>query len=163
MTNTAPGLFRSFASEDYPFIPYDSFKRAIEEAEDNVRDTKFEAFASDIDPACVEIATANIRRAGMEKHIRCFERDALTIETEGRRGTIVCNPPYGERLFTLEEAYELYRKMGQHFKTLDAWQIYVLSSCETFEKLYGRRADKVRPLYNGMLKCYYYQFFKRQG
>ena len=162
MSNTAPGLFRSFVSEDYPFIPYDSFSRAIEEAKDSVRETKFEAYASDIDPACVEIAAANIRRAGMEKLVRCFERDALTIATGGRRGTIVCNPPYGERLFTLEQAYELYRQMGRHFRTLDAWQIYVLSSCETFEKLYGRRADKVRPLYNGMLKCYYYQFFKRQ-
>ena len=96
----------------------------------------------------------------MGKYVKVFEQDALTIETMGRRGTVVCNPPYGERLSTIEEAEELYKKMGQHFKTLDRWQIYVLTSDEAFERLYGKRANKVRKLYNGMIPCYYYQFFK---
>ena len=98
----------------------------------------------------------------MEKYIKVFLADALTISTGDRRGTVVCNPPYGERLGTIKEAEILYQKMGKHFATLGAWQIYVLTSNESFERLYGRRADKVRKLYNGMLPCYYYQFFKKQ-
>jgi putative N6-adenine-specific DNA methylase len=92
--------------------------------------------------------------------MKIFEKNALTINTMGRRGTIVCNPPYGERLFTLKEAEDLYRNMGKHFKSLDKWQIYVITSHEEFTRLYGRHADKVRKLYNGMIPCYFYQFFK---
>ena len=97
----------------------------------------------------------------MGKYIKAFQRDALTIVTGGRRGTVVCNPPYGERLMTREECDNLYRNMGKHFSTLDNWQIYIISSNDEFEKLYGKRADKVRKLYNGMLKCGYYQYFKK--
>ena len=160
MTGTAPGLNRSFAAEAYPWIDASAWEAARDEAFDRICDTDFQVFASDIDPAAVEIARETVRRAGVSKQVKVFEKDALTITTEGRRGTVVCNPPYGERLSTLEEAEELYRNMGKHFKTLDRWQIYVITSHEGFEKLYGRRADKVRKLYNGMIPCYYYQFFK---
>jgi putative N6-adenine-specific DNA methylase len=88
--------------------------------------------------------------------------DALKITTEGRRGTIVCNPPYGERLSTIKEAEELYKNMGKHFKSLDRWQQYIITSHEGFAKLFDRKPDKVRKLYNGMLPCYFYQFFKNK-
>ena len=160
MTNTAPGLRRSFAAEAFPWLSSECWEEARDEALDAIIDTDFQAFASDIDPQAVAIAKETVRRAGVTAQVKVFERDALTIATEGRRGTVVCNPPYGERLATLAEAEALYQQMGRHFKTLDRWQIYVLTSDETFEKLYGRRADKVRKLYNGMIPCYYYQFFK---
>ncbi|MBE6639041.1 MAG: class I SAM-dependent RNA methyltransferase [Ruminococcaceae bacterium] len=164
MTNTAPGLKRSFLSEKYPFIGQAIWQEARETAKASIRtDCAFEAYASDIDPECVALTRANVSRAGMDKYIKVFPKDALTIGTGGRRGTIVCNPPYGERLMTPAECEALYRRMGQHFATLDAWQIYILTSNENFEKLYGRRADKVRRLYNGMLRCGYYQFFKSQS
>jgi len=161
MTGTAPGLNRSFAAEAFPWIAPSVWEDARDEAFDNIRDTDFQAYASDIDPEAVAIAQETVRRAGLSKYVKVFQQDALTIATEGRRGTVVCNPPYGERLSTLEEAEELYRQMGRHFRTLDRWQTYVITSHEGFEKLYGRRADKVRKLYNGMIPCYYYQFFKR--
>ena len=158
----APGIRRGFDAEKFPFLPYSSFVQAREEAEENIRrDSKFEAYASDIDPACVSLAQENCRRAGVLKNVKVFRRNALEIATEGRRGTVVCNPPYGERLFTMDQTEALYRKMGKHFSTLDNWQIYVLTSHEGFERLYGRRADKVRKLYNGMIRCNYYQFFKK--
>lgn len=162
MTNTAPGLARSFAAESFAFLPKESWEMAREEARSAIVKTDFEAYASDIDPAMVKLASSCVRQAGMERQIRVFEKDALTITTEGRRGTVVCNPPYGERLSTVTEAEKLYRDMGRHFATLDAWQIYVLTSDEQFEKLYGRRADKKRKLYNGMIPCGFYQFFKRE-
>lgn len=163
MTNTAPGLGRSFAAEKFPFIDKKLWRDARGEAIGKIRhDSGFECYASDIDMSCVELTRENIRRAGMGKHIKAFQRDALTITTGGRRGTVVCNPPYGERLMTPEECAALYVKMGRHFKTLDNWQIYIISSNDDFERLYGRRADKVRKLYNGMIRCGFYQYFKKK-
>lgn len=163
MSNTAPGLFRSFAAEDFDFIAKEIWQTAREEARNAVKtDCAFEAYASDIDPDAVRNAELCVKKAGMDKYIKVFRADALNITTGDRRGTVVCNPPYGERLGTIKEAETLYKKMGKQFATLGAWQIYVLTSSESFEKLYGRRADKVRKLYNGMLPCYYYQFFKKQ-
>ena len=163
MSNTAPGSFRTFAAEDFSWMPRSVWRAAREEAKNAVRtDSTFEAYASDINPEAVEIAKACVKKAGMEKHIKVFVADALEITTGDRRGTVVCNPPYGERLGTVEEAEILYKKVGKHFSTLGSWQIYILTSHDTFERLYGRRADKVRKLYNGMLPCYYYQFFKKQ-
>jgi putative N6-adenine-specific DNA methylase len=161
MTGTAPGLNRNFAAESWPFFGKELFSRAREEAKAAIKkETAFECFASDIDPDCIELAKENIKRAGVSDIVKPFVMDALKIETGGRRGTIVCNPPYGERLWTEERARELYRDMGKHFSTLGRWQIYILTSCEEFESYYGRRADKVRPVWNGMLKCGYYQYFK---
>lgn len=163
MTNTAPGLNRNFISESFGQINKQTWKSVRDEARSLINaDTKFETYASDIDDECISLTKVNIKNAGMEKHVKTFKQDALTIKSDGRRGTIVCNPPYGERLFTMEQTEELYRKMGNHFQSLDPWQIYVISSHEGFERLYGRRADKVRKLYNGMIKCNYYQYFKRR-
>jgi len=161
MTNTAPGLRRSFAAEKFDDIPQKIFRDARDEAMSLIRhDCVFEAFASDIDPEMVAIARENVSRAGMSGRVRVFEQDALSIDTMGRRGTIVTNPPYGERLLDQKSARELYRKMGASFKGLGKWQIYILTSDEEFQRFYGRRADKVRRLYNGMIKCGLYQFFK---
>ncbi|MBE6573800.1 MAG: class I SAM-dependent RNA methyltransferase, partial [Ruminococcaceae bacterium] len=95
MTNTAPGLNREFAAEDFYTLPMDIWTRAREEARDNIVKSDFIAYASDIDPKCIEITEANIRRAGMERNVKFFVRDALEIEKGDMRGTIVCNPPYG--------------------------------------------------------------------
>lgn len=162
MTNTAPGLGRGFIAEAFSQIPSEVWKDAREEARSLInKESKFEAYASDISEDALKNARSAISKAGMNSHIKLFQKNALDITTEGRRGTIVCNPPYGERLGTLEEAEKLYRDMGRHFKTLDNWQIYVITSHERFERLYGRKADKVRKLYNGMIPCYYYQFFRK--
>ena len=161
MKNIAPGKNRRFAGEKIQSIPLSVWKLAREQANDEEVTTSFEAFASDIDPACVALTMANCRRAGVADVVKCFTADARKIQnSEGRRGTIVTNPPYGERLGTLEEAESLYRSIGATFQALAPWQIYVITSHEGFEKLYGKRADKVRKLYNGMLPCYLYQYFK---
>ncbi len=163
MNHMAPGLNRGFISEHYDFIPENSWKKAREEARDLVIDTKFEAYASDIDPNCVKMTKEHCTKAGVTKWVKAFERNALEIRTGGRRGTIVCNPPYGERLLTMPEVENLYRDKGKHFKTLDACQIYVLTSHEEFDRLYGRRADNIRKMYNGMICCYFYQYFKKKN
>ena len=164
MTNTAPGLNRSFAAEQYAFLDGGIWARAREEAASKIkRDSTFIAYATDTDREVLRTAAANVRRAGMEKHVKVFVKDATTLENDGIRTTIVCNPPYGERLDTLREARDLYRKMGTNFPRLSPWQIYIITSEEEFERLYGKKADKIRKLYNGMIKCNYYQYFKRDG
>ena len=161
MQDRAPGAGRSFAAEQFPQVDAVLWQMAREEAADRVRrDCKFQVYATDIDPACVELTKANMARAGVQDYATVRVQDALTITTEGRRGTLVLNPPYGERLMTPQEAEQLYRAMGRHFSTLGDWQIYVLTANELFERSFGRRADKVRKLYNGMLRCFFYQFYK---
>ncbi|MCD7831801.1 MAG: class I SAM-dependent RNA methyltransferase [Firmicutes bacterium] len=161
MQNRAPGMMRRFAAERFSFIDRSVFKSARSEAHDLITPTDFEVYASDIDEQCVSLTLENAKRAGVSKNIKVFVRDALTIKTEGRRGTIVTNPPYGERMGTKSEVAELYRQMGRHFRTLDNWQIYIISSCEDFPRLYGQHPDKIKKLYNGMIPYGYYQFFKR--
>ncbi len=163
MTNQAPGLDRSFACESFAIlsdgmIAKDERRRAMADIN---QDCTFEAYGSDIDASVLEIARENAARAGVADKIKFFEADARKIKKLDRRGTIVCNPPYGERLMTPREVERLYREMGQAFAALSPWQIYVLTSAENFEKCYGRRADKVRKLYNGMIPCNLYQYFKK--
>lgn len=163
MKNIAPGAKRRFSAEDYSMFDSDIWTQAREEAEDLIKtDVDFEAFGSDIDPECVRIAKESANRAGVGEITRFDVIDALTITTEGKRGTVVTNPPYGERLMTEEEVKLLYTNMGEHFKTLGLWQFYILTPQEDFPRLFGRRADKIRKLYNGMIPCYLYQFFKNQ-
>lgn len=163
MTNRAPGLFRSFAGEKFTALPSGIWEAARDEAEAAVRDTDFRARGSDIDPDAIETARANARRAGVSKYIELFTADATKIKKPDCRGTLICNPPYGERMLSMRDAEELYRAMGRTFRAMEPWQVYVLTSCEYFEKLYGRRADAVRKLYNGMIPCFLYQFFKKQA
>ena len=156
----APGRNRSFAAEQFPAIPASLFRLAREEARDGEIHDAFEAYASDIDPACVSLTEANIARAGVGHAVRAFAADARKIAAPGRRGTIVTNPPYGERLMTPEEAENLYRELGVHFRSLSPWQVYILTAHPTLDRFYGRHADKVRKLYNGMIPCYLYQYFR---
>lgn len=131
MRNIAPGINRSFSAEEYPIFPIESWKTAREKAKAAIKtDSKFEAYATDIDPKCVEIASAAAKRAGVDDMLNIFTMDALDIDTLGRRGTIVTNPPYGDRLLTVDEANDLYRAMGQAFSRLDRWQIYVITQSE---------------------------------
>ena len=160
MRNVAPGMKRHFSAEAFPFIPESVWQNAREEAHDLIRPSEFIAFASDIDESALKIAKDNAYRAGVLNSLRIFKQDARTIGAPGRRGTIVTNPPYGERLGTLTEVEELYCEIGLHFRSLAPWQVYCITSHEGFERLYGKKADKVKKLYNGMIPCYLYQFFK---
>lgn len=163
MRGIAPGARRSFAAEDFPFISRGLWKAAREEAKERETDTRFRVYASDIDRAAVELTAHNADIAGVGDIVNPFVADCRRIREEGVRGTIVTNPPYGERIGgSTEEVERLYREMGVHFRSLAPWQVYIITSHPGFERLYGKRADKVRKLYNGMIPCYLYQFFKNE-
>ncbi len=161
VTGRAPGLGRHFAAEQFAGVPAALWQEAREEAEARIRtDCHFEVYASDIDEDILDITYENALRAGVEPYIRIFQADARTIRREDRKGTVVCNPPYGERMGEREEIERLYQQLGGSFKALYPWQIYVLTSSDRFDRLYGQRADKIKKLYNGTIPCYLYEYFK---
>ncbi len=162
----APGLRRSFAGEGAPFLDAGAWRNARSAAIEKASAASscvFRAMGSDIDPSCIRTARVNAGRAGVGSMITFETADARRIrKPEGPqvRGTLICNPPYGERMMSAADAEKLYREIGRTFLAFDRWQIYVLTSCETFESLFGRRADKKRKLYNGMIPCILYQYIK---
>ena len=162
LRNIAPGLGREFAAMRFDCLHSGIWKRAEEEARVLERRDPIELFGSDTDEKVLQYARENAARAGVDDAIRFFAADARRIEkpSPDRRGTVICNPPYGERLMERAEVEALYRAIGRQFAKLEPWQIYILTSHEGFERLYGRRADKTRKLYNGMIPCTLYQFFK---
>ena len=163
LKNIAPGLDREFASMDFGWLPRSAWYNAVSEATDAIRrDAEPMLFASDIDDKVLTIARENAKRAGVDDCIKFYRADARDIRkpSPDLRGTVICNPPYGERMLELREAEELYRDLGRAFARLSPWQIYILTSHQKFEMLYGRRADKIRRLYNGMIPCNLYQYFK---
>ncbi|MBR5242201.1 MAG: class I SAM-dependent RNA methyltransferase [Clostridia bacterium] len=162
MRGIAPGVNRSFAAESFNFIDKAHWRCAREEARDGEHKTDFRVYASDIDQECIGLTIKNATNARVGDTIKAFRCDARAINSGGVRGTIVTNPPYGERLGTRSEVEKLYREIGEKFRSLSPWQVYVITSHEGFERLYGKRADKVRKLYNGMIPCYLYQFFKNK-
>ena len=161
--NIAPGIKRAFSAEDFPILDKSVWKNERERAISEITEPLTKIFGSDIDPEAVELARNNARKAGVSHCVEFKVADAREFVSpiEGARGTIITNPPYGERLGELSEARELYKALGRHFeKNIPSWQMYIITSDELFERYFGRRSDKKRVLYNGMIKCNFYQFFK---
>lgn len=160
--NIAPGINRSFAAQNFVQLEPQLWEKAREEAKSLERDIPLEIYAYDIDADTVSLAERNARIAGVEKYIKFKRTDAADFYTETPNGTIICNPPYGERLSDKKECEILYRKIGKTFSRLNNWSYYILTSHEGFEEIFGRRADKRRKLYNGMIKCNVYQYFGKK-
>ncbi|MBQ8807967.1 MAG: class I SAM-dependent RNA methyltransferase [Clostridia bacterium] len=157
----APGLKRSFVSEKWRIMGQGLYDEVRDEARSNI-DTELipRIYASDIDPQAVALARENAKKAGVDKYIHFSVCDAAKVPIFEEKGVIVCNPPYGERLMDNTSCEALYRKIGRHFQSFPNAGKYILTSHEGFEECYGKSADKKRKLYNGMLKCYLYQYFK---
>ena len=160
--NIAPGMKRHFIAEKWKEqIPYRLWKDAREEARENIiTDAEPLIFASDILPEAVRNAEVNAKNAGVSEHIRFSVCDMKDAEPFEEKGVIVCNPPYGERLMDKAEVKKLYSDMGRKFSEYKNAKKYILTSFDEFEKYYGKKADKKRKLYNGMLKCNVYQYFR---
>ena len=120
----------------------------------------FRAFGSDLDPHALELAKANAARAGVAHLITFEQRDLKDFAPQSEKGTLITNPPYGERLLDVKAAEEIYRLMGQKFERRHGWSYTVISPSDDFEYFFGRKADKRRKLYNGMIKCQAYMYFK---
>lgn len=160
--NRAPGLDRSFSAQRWGFIPAGAWMEAAQEAMDGEYDGKYDIWGGDADPGAVKIARANAVKAGVEDLVRFEQADATRFSRTEPYGRVVTNPPYGERIMEKREAEELYRAFGRACAALpEGWRLSVLSSHTEFERTFGRRADKKRKLYNGMLKCDLFSYEKR--
>ena len=158
--NIAPGLMRNFAFESFPQIDKRLLKDIIDEAKDEEhRDVSLDITASDIDPYALELTELNAKAAGVSEFINIKRADAEKIFLDKECGSIITNPPYGERLSDLEECRKLYRQISKSFSRLPKWSYYILTSHEDFEKEFGKRADRRRKIYNGMLRCWMYQYY----
>ncbi|HEX3029444.1 MAG TPA: class I SAM-dependent RNA methyltransferase [Clostridia bacterium] len=158
--NIAPGLKREFAAEAWPSIPKKLWLAAREEANDLIENEReLRIHGSDIDDEVMSLARYHAKQAGVETGIHFQRLPMSELRSRYKYGFIICNPPYGERLGEMKEIEKLYKQMGTVFNSLDSWSYYVITSHPEFEKLFGRRADKKRKLYNGRLMCNYYQFF----
>lgn len=159
LKNIAPGINRNFAGENFDFLPSHIWQEARREAREQIKDIPLKIWASDIDPEMIAIAKKNAESAGIDG-INFFVRDIADITTNGERATIVCNPPYGERLLDVRTAEALYRVMGKAFERENFRRYYIFTSSEYFEKHFGKKSNNARKMYNGMLRCYYYQYYK---
>ena len=156
--NMAPGLNREFLSQNWEnMINKKLWYELIDEAREEVdEDVKPDIQAYDIDEAVLKAARENAANAGVSIHIQ--KRDVSELTHAKKYGFIITNPPYGERLEDKESLPPLYKTLGERFRALDNWSLYMITSYEDCEKYIGRKANKNRKVYNGMIKTYFYQF-----
>lgn len=158
--NIAPGMNRSFTAENWTnFIDRKLWYECVQEAQEMV-DTNIEVDIQgyDIDGDVVKAARENAKRAGVDHLIHFQQRPVAELRHPKKYGFVISNPPYGERLEEKADLPELYSQIGAAYKGLDSWSMFLITSYEDTEKYIGRKADKNRKIYNGMLKTYFYQF-----
>ncbi len=158
--NIAPGMNREFTAESWTnLIDRKMWYECVKEAEEMIdRDVQADIQGYDIDADVVKAARENAKRAGVEHLIHFQQRPVAELHHPKKYGFIVTNPPYGERLEEKADLPELYGQIGEAYRGLDSWSMYLITSYEDAERYIGRKADKNRKIYNGMLKTYFYQF-----
>ena len=156
----APGMRRDFQAMTWDnILPKSLFKEAKKEAEDLIdRETKLSIQGYDIDTSSLDAARGNLSLAGLDGNIHFQQRDMRDISSAKKYGFIITNPPYGERLEEKEAMPELYKEMGKAFARLDEWSYYIITGFEDAPKYFGRKPDKNRKIYNGMMKTYFYSY-----
>lgn len=158
--NIAPGMKRSFLSEDWSgLVPKKTWYSAIEEANDVKRkDVEMTIQGLDLDGEIIKAARQNAVLAEVDQYIHFQQKAVSDLSHSKKYGFIITNPPYGERLEEKETLPGLYKEIGRAFSSLDAWSYYIITGYEDAQKYIGRKADKNRKIYNGMMKTYFYQF-----
>ena len=158
--NMAPGMNREFLAEDWKnLIPKKCWYEAMDEANDLVKnDISVDIQGYDIDGEIVRAARANAAAAGVDHLIHFQQRPVSQLSHPKKYGFLITNPPYGERIEDKKNLPELYKTIGERFAALDSWSAYIITAYEDTERYFGRKADKNRKIYNGMMKTYFYQF-----
>ncbi|MEL7649305.1 MAG: class I SAM-dependent RNA methyltransferase [Sedimentibacter sp.] len=159
--NIAPGLNRSFASQSWPAVSEERWKEAKIEARKQIDlDSEIKIYASDISERAVKIAKENAIEAGVDDCIEFFVKDVMHIkEPMCSHGIMITNPPYGERIGDVSQIQNLHNHLGKVFGRDKTWSCYIITSIESFERDFGRKADRKRKLFNGDVRVDYYQYF----
>lgn len=156
----APGMNRSFTAEQWThLIPKKCWYDAIDEAENNIlRDISMDIQGYDIDEKAIAAAMENARMAEVDHLIHLQRRPLSDLSSHKKYGFLITNPPYGQRLDTEENMPALYRELGKVYQKLDTWSMYLITAYAQTERYIGKKADKNRKIYNGMMKTYFYQY-----
>ena len=156
--NKAPGMYRRFSAEAFSWMNPEVWGDVRAEAKDKEFQGNYRILGSDNDPKCVSLAMANARKAGVDGVVKFQDADATKMSLPTDSGILICNPPYGQRMMEQQSAQRLYSALGRHLKFAHGWNKYIITSEPEFEHYFGRRADKKRKLYNGMIQCNYYMY-----
>ncbi|MGG3575032.1 class I SAM-dependent RNA methyltransferase [Bacillus gobiensis] len=161
--NIAPGFNRDFVSEGWSWMPKNKWDQARQETEDLANyDQELSISGCDINHRMIEISQQNAEEAGLGGIINFKQMQVKDFRAPSDYGVVVGNPPYGERIGDKKEVEQMYKDMGRVFNDLHTWSVYVLTSNEQFEELYGKKATKKRKLFNGFIKTDYYQFWGKR-
>ncbi len=160
--NIAPGVNRSFVCETWPLMNGNTFNIVRDGAKKSEKNKDIKLIGYDIDYKVLKVAMENAKKAGVDKFIEFQKRDFMEFSTSRKYGFIISNPPYGERIGEKEMLNTIYKHMGNTKKKLEDWDFNILTSFEPFEKVFGVKSTKNRKLYNGKIKCYYYQYFDNE-
>lgn len=161
--NIAGGIGRRFAFNDWQNFDQKNYDLAFSEAKDKeTRSNPVEIYASDIDKKAIKLAERHAERAGVKDKIKFSVKDASAFKAPSSVGTIVTNPPYGERVYDKMEAEECYKKLGKFKKENDGWSVFAITSAKNFEKHFGKKADRERKMYNSNKECRYYYYYGKK-
>ena len=160
--NQAPGMYRRFSAEAFSWVDPKIWGEVRTQFRDKEFKGSYRILGSDNDPKCISLSMANARKAGVDKLITFQDGDATKMSLPTDSGILICNPPYGQRMLEQQSAQRLYAALGRHLKYADGWKKYIITSEPEFEHYFGKRADKKRKLYNGMIKCDYYMYLGDQ-
>ena len=160
--NQAPGMYRRFSAEAFSWVDPKIWGEVRTQFRDKEFKGNYRILGSDNDPKCISLSMANARKSGVDKLITFQDGDATKMSLPTDSGILICNPPYGQRMLEQQSAQRLYAALGRHLKYADGWKKYIITSEPEFEHYFGKRADKKRKLYNGMIKCDYYMYLGDQ-
>jgi Predicted N6-adenine-specific DNA methylase len=160
--NIMPGANRNFDAQHFGVEFKRAFDREKQRSRDGIKKSNVQIFASDIDKDQLELAKFHAERAGVLEDIRFSRADVRDFKPDTESACIVTNPPYAQRMGEQQEVDKLYKLMGRVFFGGPDTKVFVLTADDAFETKFGRRADKKRKLYNGSIRCTFYQYFKKQ-
>lgn len=162
--NIAPGLDRKFAFNDWKNFDKNLYNQAIEEAKDKEqRDRQIDFVGSDIDPKAIKLAKRHAERAGIADKVRFEVCDVGKLKLTSPVGTIVSNPPYGERVYDKEEAEECYKNLGKLIKQNPSWSTFIITAAKNFPKHFGKKPDREKKIFNSNKECRYYYYYGQKG
>lgn len=158
--NIAPGLNRNFVSENWLQIPKEVWEQTRDYAKRKINNEDLKIMALDINKGVLRTARENAKGAGISEYIHFQQIPVQEFTTKKKGACVISNPPYGERIGEIKEVESIYKRLGELYKENDTWSFFIITSNECFQKNFGRKADKNRKLYNGRIKCYYYQYIR---
>ena len=156
--NIAPGVYRdSYAFQQWPDYDEELFNNIYND-DSAEREFTHKIYGSDIEGKAIAIARANVKSAGLNKYIELERRDINDIENVPAGGTLISNPPYGERL-KMDDIDQFYHDLGSKLKhTFTGYNVWLICSDKEQSFKIGLKPSLRYALSNGGIDCELLQF-----